>query len=118
MKESTEICKLIKQQNAHIYVCGDVQMAENVFQTLRWLNLVDIFLGNSREVHKNFFFFYRKIIAISEKQSEAVAEKYMLQLRVMYSVQSLLNCTNSIWIYNFWISQNRMKIAITKIFSG
>lgn len=36
MKEQVEICKLIKQENAHIYVCGDVQMAENVYQTLRW----------------------------------------------------------------------------------
>lgn len=35
MKESVEICNLIKQKNAHIYVCGDVQMAENVYQTLR-----------------------------------------------------------------------------------
>lgn len=35
MKESAEICNLIKQQKAHIYVCGDVQMAENVYQTLR-----------------------------------------------------------------------------------
>lgn len=41
MKESMEICNLIKQQNAHIYVCGDVQMAENVFQTLRWLSFLD-----------------------------------------------------------------------------
>lgn len=36
MKESTEICNLIKLHKAHIYVCGDVQMAENVYQTLRW----------------------------------------------------------------------------------
>lgn len=35
MKESAEISNLIKQKNAHIYVCGDVQMAENVYQTLR-----------------------------------------------------------------------------------
>lgn len=37
MKESAEISNLIKQKNAHIYVCGDVQMAENVYQTLRWV---------------------------------------------------------------------------------
>lgn len=35
MKESAEISNLITQKNAHIYVCGDVQMAENVYQTLR-----------------------------------------------------------------------------------
>ena len=35
MRESAEICSLIKHQKAHIYVCGDVQMAENVYQTLR-----------------------------------------------------------------------------------
>lgn len=40
MKESVEICNLIKQKNAHIYVCGDVQMAENVYQTLRWVHSV------------------------------------------------------------------------------
>lgn len=34
MKESSEIYSLIKQQNAHIYVCGDVQMAEDVYRTL------------------------------------------------------------------------------------
>lgn len=35
MKESNEIYNLIKKKNAHIFVCGDVQMAENVYQTLR-----------------------------------------------------------------------------------
>ncbi|KAL7050858.1 hypothetical protein ACKWTF_004249 [Chironomus riparius] len=57
MKEHGEIYNLIKNQNAHVYVCGDVQMAENVYQTLR------------------------KIIASFEGQTETVADKYMLQLR-------------------------------------
>lgn len=35
MKECGEIYNLIKHQQAHVYVCGDVQMAENVYQTLR-----------------------------------------------------------------------------------
>lgn len=37
MKESSEIYNLIKHKNAHIFVCGDVQMAENVYQTLRYV---------------------------------------------------------------------------------
>lgn len=37
MKESNEIYNLIKYKNAHIFVCGDVQMAENVYQTLRYV---------------------------------------------------------------------------------
>jgi len=37
MKESSEIYNLIKHDKAHIYVCGDVQMAENVYQTLRYV---------------------------------------------------------------------------------
>ena len=40
MKEHGEIYNLIKNQNAHVYVCGDVQMAENVYQTLRWVFFV------------------------------------------------------------------------------
>lgn len=48
-------------------------------------------------LHKNEFSLrLRKIIAESEKQTEAVAEKYMLQLRVMYLVRMQIPKANSI----------------------
>lgn len=63
---------------------------------------------------KNLFLRLRKIIAIHEKQTETVAEKYMLQMRV--------NSINAISIFESLILLilfvRRMKIAITKIYSG
>lgn len=89
MKEATEICHLIKHQKAHIYVCGDVQMAENVYQTLRWAEKDFTQNASALRILNHYakwkiFLLCRKIIAISEKQSEALADKYMLQLRVMH----------------------------------
>lgn len=55
-------------------------------------------------IQKWIFLRLRKIIAESEKQTEAVAEKYMLQLRVMYLVRMQIPKANSIWIYNFFNS--------------
>lgn len=82
MKEAAEICNLIKLHKAHIFVCGDVQMAENVYQTLRWAYKTIRAKSEKKLWTENFL--CRKIIAIAEKQSESVAEKYMLQLRVMH----------------------------------
>lgn len=58
------------------------------------------------EYKNEFSFRLRKIIAESEKQTEAVAEKYMLQLRVMYLVRMQIPKANSIWIYNFAIPKD------------
>uniref|UniRef100_A0A4Y0BMI3 Nitric oxide synthase n=1 Tax=Anopheles funestus TaxID=62324 RepID=A0A4Y0BMI3_ANOFN len=57
LKEAESISELILQEKAHIYVCGDVTMAEHVYQTLR------------------------KILATREKRTETEMEKYMLTLR-------------------------------------
>ena len=35
LAESKEIYKLLVDEKAHVYVCGDVTMAEHVYQTLR-----------------------------------------------------------------------------------
>ena len=58
LKEADSISELILQEKAHIYVCGDVTMAEHVYQTLR------------------------KILATHENRTESEMEKYMLTLRV------------------------------------
>uniref|UniRef100_A0A6E8WD04 Nitric oxide synthase n=1 Tax=Anopheles coluzzii TaxID=1518534 RepID=A0A6E8WD04_ANOCL len=57
LKEADSISELILQEKAHIYVCGDVTMAEHVYQTLR------------------------KILATHENRTESEMEKYMLTLR-------------------------------------
>lgn len=65
----------------------------------------ETFLLTQKFEYKNEFSLrLRKIIAESEKQTEAVAEKYMLQLRVMYLVRMQIPKANSIWIYNFFNS--------------
>ncbi|XP_058453237.1 nitric oxide synthase [Malaya genurostris] len=57
LKEADSIFNLIWNQKAHIYVCGDVTMAEHVYQTLR------------------------KILATKLTKTESEMEKYMLSLR-------------------------------------
>ncbi|XP_053697417.1 nitric oxide synthase [Sabethes cyaneus] len=57
LKESDSIFDLIWNEKAHIYVCGDVTMAEHVYQTLR------------------------KILATKLTKTESEMEKYMLSLR-------------------------------------
>lgn len=57
LKESDSIFDLIWNEKAHIYVCGDVTMAEHVYQTLR------------------------RILATKMKKTESEMEKYMLTLR-------------------------------------
>jgi nitric-oxide synthase len=58
LKEADSINELIVKENGHVYVCGDVTMAEHVNQTLR------------------------KIIAQKQDLSDAEAEKFMMTLRV------------------------------------
>ncbi|XP_059613419.1 nitric oxide synthase [Phlebotomus argentipes] len=57
LQEADSIYQLIVVEQGHVYVCGDVTMAEHVYQTLR------------------------KIIANKESIPESEAEKFMLQLR-------------------------------------
>ncbi|XP_055642693.1 nitric oxide synthase isoform X2 [Toxorhynchites rutilus septentrionalis] len=57
LKERDSIFDLIWNEKAHIYVCGDVTMAEHVYQTLR------------------------KILATKLTKTESEMEKYMLSLR-------------------------------------
>ncbi|XP_062705352.1 nitric oxide synthase isoform X1 [Aedes albopictus] len=57
LKESDSIFELIWNEKAHIYVCGDVTMAEHVYQTLR------------------------RILATKLNKTESEMEKYMLSLR-------------------------------------
>ncbi|XP_065076781.1 nitric oxide synthase isoform X2 [Ochlerotatus camptorhynchus] len=57
LKESDSIIDLIWNEKAHIYVCGDVTMAEHVYQTLR------------------------RILATKLNKTESEMEKYMLSLR-------------------------------------
>lgn len=81
---------------------------ENLQKSLLWpfsrANPSETFLLTQKFEYKNEFSLrLRKIIAESEKQTEAVAEKYMLQLRVMYLVRMQIPKANSIWIYNFAI---------------
>lgn len=35
LRECTQIYQLIKHENAHVYVCGDVRMAEDVQETFK-----------------------------------------------------------------------------------
>ncbi|XP_031623820.1 nitric oxide synthase [Contarinia nasturtii] len=56
-KEADDIYKLIVTEEGHIYVCGDVTMAEHVYLTIR------------------------KIIATKEVKTESEVEKYLLALR-------------------------------------
>jgi len=58
MKEKSEVYKKIVVEKGHFYVCGDVTMAEHVYQTLK---IIIQELGN---------------------QSEANVEKYLLTMRV------------------------------------
>ncbi|ETN60994.1 hypothetical protein AND_007366 [Anopheles darlingi] len=57
LKEADAIAPLILREKGHVYVCGDVTMAEHVYQTLR------------------------KILATHENKTETEMEKYMLTLR-------------------------------------
>ncbi|XP_050084413.1 nitric oxide synthase isoform X1 [Anopheles aquasalis] len=57
LKEADAIAPLILREKGHVYVCGDVTMAEHVYQTLR------------------------KILATYENKTETEMEKYMLTLR-------------------------------------
>uniref|UniRef100_A0A1B0CIF3 nitric-oxide synthase (NADPH) n=1 Tax=Lutzomyia longipalpis TaxID=7200 RepID=A0A1B0CIF3_LUTLO len=57
LKEADSIYQLLVVEQGHVYVCGDVTMAEHVYQTLR------------------------TIIARKEVKSDSEAEKFMLQLR-------------------------------------
>lgn len=38
-KEADAIYKLIVEESGHVYVCGDVTMAEHVYQTIRYVEL-------------------------------------------------------------------------------
>lgn len=58
VKEAESVYNLIVREKGHIYVCGDVTMAEHVYLTLR------------------------KIIAQRENKTEVEVEKFMLALRV------------------------------------
>lgn len=58
VQESESVYNLIVREKGHIYVCGDVTMAEHVYLTLR------------------------KIIAQRENKTEVEVEKFMLALRV------------------------------------
>jgi nitric-oxide synthase, brain len=58
LTEAQSVYNIIVNERGHIYVCGDVTMAENVYQTLR------------------------KIIAQRENKPESEVEKFMLRLRV------------------------------------
>lgn len=60
VKESESVYNLIVREKGHIYVCGDVTMAEHVYVTLR------------------------KIIAQRENKTEVEVEKFMLALRVSH----------------------------------
>ncbi|GAB0095507.1 Nitric oxide synthase [Sergentomyia squamirostris] len=57
LKEADSIYQLLVVEHGHVYVCGDVTMAEHVYQTLR------------------------KIIAGKESKGESEADRFMLQLR-------------------------------------
>lgn len=57
-READAIYDLIVTKGGHVFVCGDVTMAEHVYQTLR------------------------KIIAQKEDKTEQEVEKFLLQLRV------------------------------------
>uniref|UniRef100_A0A034WS92 Nitric oxide synthase n=1 Tax=Bactrocera dorsalis TaxID=27457 RepID=A0A034WS92_BACDO len=56
-KEFDSLYKLIVEEQGHIYVCGDVTMAEHVYQTIR------------------------KCIAVKEQKTETEVETFMLTLR-------------------------------------
>ncbi|XP_055389381.1 nitric oxide synthase isoform X2 [Condylostylus longicornis] len=56
-RESDDLYNLIVTEKGHIYVCGDVTMAEHVYQTIR------------------------KIIAMKEQRPESDVEKFLLSLR-------------------------------------
>ena len=58
LKEADSIFELIVNENGHVFVCGDVTMAEHVNQTLR------------------------KLIQQKKVMPDAEAEKFMLSLRV------------------------------------
>ncbi|XP_037052326.1 nitric oxide synthase isoform X2 [Bradysia coprophila] len=55
--EADSIYRILIKEGGHVYVCGDVTMAEHVYQTLR------------------------KIIATKESKTESEVEKYLLSLR-------------------------------------
>lgn len=74
LKESDSIFDLIWNEKAHIYVCGDVTMAEHVYQTLR------------------------RILATKQNKTESEMEKYMLSLRVSRVDQSSI--TSPVGIFN------------------
>ncbi|XP_037910457.1 nitric oxide synthase isoform X2 [Hermetia illucens] len=57
VRESEALYEIVVLEKGHVYVCGDVTMAEHVYQTIR------------------------KIIAKKEDKSEAEVEKYMLSMR-------------------------------------
>uniref|UniRef100_A0A1B0DDL2 nitric-oxide synthase (NADPH) n=1 Tax=Phlebotomus papatasi TaxID=29031 RepID=A0A1B0DDL2_PHLPP len=57
LQEADAIYNLLVVEKGHVFVCGDVTMAEHVYQTLR------------------------KIISAKESKYESDAEKFMLQLR-------------------------------------
>jgi len=62
-QQASQIYKLIKKENAHIYICGDSRMAYDVHETLK------------------------KIISSHEHTDEALAEQFMDLLKV----SSMLN---------------------------
>ncbi|XP_037041463.1 nitric oxide synthase-like [Bradysia coprophila] len=57
LRDFSQIYQLTKHENAHVYVCGDVRMAEGVHET------------------------FKKIVAIKEQVDEMSAEKFLQQLK-------------------------------------
>lgn len=120
MKEAAEICNLIKLHKAHIYVCGDVQMAENVYQTLRWAYKT-IRAKSEKKVVNGKFLMQENNCDCWEAIRVGCGEVYAAAKGNAFSALEDLQRTEFefiIFFHSSLLCLYRMRIAITKTFSA